>query len=110
MNLILILGFVQRPRKKEVVVPLGAVFAAEWPHQQKWKDDHFQRAPAMRSPHIQALAGWTASQKIESGMRHGTEFRLGMLTCQSFEVNPGGAQSFYFRCANAPVTIWRLAE
>lgn len=85
----LIPRLVQSAGKKEVVVPLRAVFAAEWPHQQERKHDHFQRAPAVRSPHIQALAGWTASQKIESSMRHGVKSRLGMLTRLSFEVNPG---------------------
>ena len=84
----LFLGFVQRPRKKEIVVPPGAVFTAERAHQHKWKHDHFHRAPAVRPPHIQALAGWTTSQKIESRMRHSVESRLGMLTCRTFEVNP----------------------
>jgi hypothetical protein len=62
---------VQRPRKKQIQVPLGAVLAAEWPQQKKWKNDNLKQPAAVRPANIQALAGWTAPQQIKSGVGHG---------------------------------------
>ncbi len=43
----IVFGLVKSPGEEEIVVPLGAVLAAEWPQQQKWENDHFERSTAV---------------------------------------------------------------
>ncbi len=79
---------VERPGEKEIIVPLLAILAAKWPQHQKRENDHFDHAPAMRVPHIQAPASWAASKEIEASMRHGAGYGPRMLTCPYLRVNP----------------------
>jgi hypothetical protein len=79
---------VECPSEKEIIVPLLAILATKWPQQQKWENDHFDQAPAMRVPHVQAPASWAASKEIEASMRHGAGYGPRMLTCLYLRVNP----------------------
>jgi hypothetical protein len=84
----LVSRLVECPSEIEIVVPLLAVLATKWPQQQKWENDHFDQAPAMRVPHVQAPASWAASKEIEASMRHGAGYGRRMLTRPYLRVNP----------------------
>jgi hypothetical protein len=56
------LGFVQRPGKKQIVMPLGAVLAAKRPQQKKRKHQDFKKPAPVRTAHVQAFAGWAAPE------------------------------------------------
>jgi hypothetical protein len=64
-------GFVQRPGKKEIIVPLGAVLATKRPQQKKRKNEHFEKPAPVRAANVQALAGRTAPEQIKSIVGHG---------------------------------------
>jgi hypothetical protein len=64
------LGFVQRPGEDQIIVPLGAVFAAKRTQQKTGKDQDFKKASAVRPANIQAFAGRTAPQQVNSLVRH----------------------------------------
>src|SRR6266566_477909 len=79
---------VECPSEKEIIVSLLAILATKWPQQQKWENDHFEQAPAMRVPHVQAPASWAASKDMEASMRHGAGYGPRMLTRPYLRVNP----------------------
>jgi hypothetical protein len=62
---------VERLGKKQIIVSLGAILAAKRPQQEKWKNNHLEQPTPMRTSNVQAIAEWTASQKIKSIVRHG---------------------------------------
>jgi hypothetical protein len=79
---------VERPGKKQIVVPLGAVLAAKRPQKQKWKNQELDEPAAMRTSNVEAPAIRAASQQKHSIVGHGHK-SICIVTCVPTEVNPG---------------------
>jgi hypothetical protein len=66
----LVLRLVQRPGKKEIVVPLGAILASIGPQQNKRKNQYFKKPALVRTAHVQTIARRTAPQQVHAIVRH----------------------------------------
>ena len=86
----LFLWFMERPRKKQIIVSFGTVLAAKRPQQEARKQDHLEQPAPMRTANVQSSAGRAASQQIKSLARHGRN-RPGIVTRRPSEVNHIGS-------------------
>jgi hypothetical protein len=84
----LVSGLVKCPSEEKIVVPLRAVLTTKWPQQQKWENDHFVQAAAVRAPDVHTSAEWATSEEIEASVWHGIEYGQRMLTRLHLGVNP----------------------